>query len=379
MPKREEVSVKKTKQTHPKIRPLTREEVKRLKPRKAREAPPRDSVLTGKRRLYVASPAGRRFDPVASAARVGKRRGSDIWRVDVQLPPQSRETHLPLEMEKIPIARLRRETRRRVELGGFCPPWADVTYRLVGKKRPRERAMFAKGKRVRPLYVFDDRRRLVTNGSYPWWSIGKVTSNRGTGTGTLVGSKIVLTAGHMVPWDSADPWMKFAPAWNIPAVSFGEWDCVRAHGVSVGNPPSGSDEAANDVAIVQLETNLGDTLGFWGWNRYHDDWDDVGYWTSVGYPEDWPDQPVFEDADTVEDADSEGDGLLLETEASLAHGNSGGPFCAWFSTPNGPDPRVIGVVSSQGNLDVFPQDHDNFLAAGKIASDLIKWGRVNLM
>src|SRR5262249_34859290 len=145
-----------------------------------------------------------------------------------------------------------------------------------------------------------------------------------------------VTAAHLVPWTDPNPWMTFSPAWNIPNVNFGEWQCTRVRGAAIDDP-SGDNLVAHDVAIGKLEYPLGNTLGFLGYNDYDDDWDGVGYWTSVGYPDDWNGNPAFEDADTVEDADSEGDGLTLETEASLNHGNSGGPFVGWF----GRDPRVI--------------------------------------
>jgi V8-like Glu-specific endopeptidase len=64
---------------------------------------------------------------------------------------------------------------------------------------------------VRPLYIFNDRRKPATNSDYPWWSIGLVKGNRGTGTGALIGRNLVLTAGHVVPWDAQDAWMTFSP------------------------------------------------------------------------------------------------------------------------------------------------------------------------
>jgi hypothetical protein len=128
-----------------------------------------------------------------------------------------------------------------------------------------------------------------------------------------------------------------------------------------------------------LDTTLGRTLGYFGYEPYEDDWDDLGLWTNAGYPDDWGGNPEFEDADTIEDSDSEDDGLYLETEASLNHGNSGGPFWAWFLVNNRIDPRIIGVVSAEGAEPEIPRDHDNFLAGGQALHDLIVWGRANLV
>ncbi len=235
-----------------------------------------------------------------------------------------------------------------------------------------------KGRKVRPLYIFNDRRRPLTNADYPWWSIGLVKSNRGSGTGVLIGSKIVLTAGHVVPWGDPNAWMTFSPGWNIPTISFGEWPGVRVHGYNVDKSPQDFNHVAHDMALVQLETPLGDTLGYFGAKVYQDRWDDHGYWTSVGYPDDWQGNPEFEDADTVEDADSEDDALYLETEASLTHGNSGGPFIGWFNFNDGVWPYVVGVVSGEGAEGELPQDHDNFLAGGDALVNLVAWGRANM-
>ena len=131
-------------------------------------------------------------------------------------------------------------------------------------------------------------------------------------------------------------------------------------------------------AVVQLETSLGDTLGYLGAKVYQDRWDDTGYWTSVGYPDEWNGFPEFEDADTVEDSDSEEDADSLETEVSLTHGNSGGPFLGWWQSGNTWLPYVVGVVSSEGAEAEIPQDHDNFLAGGDALVNLIAWGRANL-
>ena len=105
---------------------------------------------------------------------------------------------------------------------------------------------------------------------------------------------------------------------------------------------------------------------------------DHKYWTTVGYPDDFGGNPAWEDGDTIEDADSHDDGLLLETEASLNHGNSGGPMFGWFNYDNGLHALIIGVASSEGAEGWEPPDHDNFAAGGVAMLDLIGWARANM-
>jgi V8-like Glu-specific endopeptidase len=365
--------------------PLTDDEVARLQPIPASKRPPAGSILAGTRTIFVSGPGRRPLPVAAEATRVGAAGGRAIWRVDLTLPAGVAPARWPLAMERVPAGLLRAAAPPSAELPGFCPPWASVTFQPRGLPRPAEPPLYVKGRRVRPLYIFNDRRKLVTSADYPWWCVGLVKNNRGqTGSGALIGDSIVLTAGHVVPWGDQNAWMTFSPGWNIPTVSFGEWPGIKAHGYEIPSSPQDFNQVAHDLALVQLNYPLGKTLGFFGAKVYSDDWDDHGYWTSMGYPGDFGGNPAFEDADTVEDADGEGDGLSLETEASLDHGNSGGPFWAWWSDSANPAPSqvpgpyIIGVVSAEGAEAEIPQDHDNFLAGGQALVNLVNWGRANL-
>jgi V8-like Glu-specific endopeptidase len=233
--------------------------------------------------------------------------------------------------------------------------------------------------KVRPLSMGDERRHAVTNSDYPWWCVGLAKSNRGAATGVIIGRNIVLTAAHVVPWDSSDAWMTFSPGWNIPTLSFGEWPLIRARGYRVANPLEDSEHVAHDVALVQLETPLGDTLGYFGAKAYQDRWDGHGYWMSVGCPDDWQGNPECDVTDAAEDSDGEDDGLSVDTEPSLARGHSGAPFFGWFKCDDQWAPYVVGVAGSVGAQEDDARGRAAVVAGGDVLVNLIAWGRANLI
>ena len=66
----------------------------------------------------------------------------------------------------------------------------------------------------RQLWVYDSARFALEDASWPWGLVGRLFNNRGqSGTGALIGDRLVITARHMVPWGDS-PWsMRFVPAY----------------------------------------------------------------------------------------------------------------------------------------------------------------------
>lgn len=141
----------------------------------------------------------------------------------------------------------------------FRPAWAEARPTPLLSLAPQESNLRRiNGKRVRPHgYVFgaDDRQPFYPSG-YPWHCVGKLLvwsdpsspSPQSTGTGTLVGPNLVLTAGHMAPWGS-DPWMmQFIPAFYNGAsiLGAGVYSFVESYR---GN--SGADSKAWDHPVVE--------------------------------------------------------------------------------------------------------------------------------
>ena len=83
-----------------------------------------------------------------------------------------------------------------------------------------------KGRKCRPLIVFPgDSRHILFDTSWPWVLSGKIINSDGKwGSGVLIGDRLVLTARHVLPWNSISNgnwWMKFTPHYFDGTENFG--------------------------------------------------------------------------------------------------------------------------------------------------------------
>jgi V8-like Glu-specific endopeptidase len=266
---------------------------------------------------------------------------------------------------------------RAVGFNGHRPDWMDLSHapRLFPSRKhaPMRRL---NGRIVRPLWVFgDDDRRLFRDSSYPWGTVGLIENSEGeTGSGTLVGRSLVVTAAHLIPWNSApNAWVKFTPADYLGMGSlFGP--NVYSYATEVRGYNAGGDVSGYDWAILRLDQPLGDLVGYMGYTGYADDWEGQSFWTVVGYPSGVG--PFWQGGIDIndDDEDSNGGQELESVTADLSAGNSGGPIFAWWDN----DPRVGGVVSGEESEHVgFTSHLDNVFASGPGFTDLIAWGRSN--
>jgi V8-like Glu-specific endopeptidase len=278
-----------------------------------------------------------------------------------------------------------KEIDANVSVKSFRPDWIDGSFapKLLHNNQISKLRRI-NGKFVDPLYVFGrDDRWSFRDPAWPWGLVGKVfTSGGWTGTGVLVGERTLLTAGHVVPWNQENWWMRFVPAF---------YDGSSLHGVGVESNVSdarGFDVNGNvtgyDWAVCRLYEPLGRSLGYFGFNGYSDSWNNNPIWSIIGYPGAVAggQRPSFQGNNSVFDTDGDSaGGLEIETRADLTPGNSGGPMFAWW----GGDPRVVGVVSGQeeewspgfwpwewGNT-----ERVNVIAGGSGFTNLIAWARSN--
>ncbi|MBC7980774.1 MAG: trypsin-like serine protease [Armatimonadetes bacterium] len=273
----------------------------------------------------------------------------------------------------------------KTPFGSHRPSWIDASFspKIMTQAVFRKMSRFNK-RSVEPLYVFGpDDRWAFRDPAWPWGLTGKVfTSGGWTGSATLIGDRIIATAGHVVPWNNSSWWMRFVPAY---------YDGVSLHGAGVESYVSdarGFDVAGNvtgyDWAVCRLYEPLGAALGYFGYNGYTDNWENDPYWSIIGYPSAiaGAQRPTFQGSVTSDDTDGDSNGgLEIETKADLTPGNSGGPMFGWWSG----DPRLIGVISGQEEewspgfwpWEWADTELTNVAAGGAGFTNLMSWGRSN--
>jgi V8-like Glu-specific endopeptidase len=275
------------------------------------------------------------------------------------------------------------EARGEDELDAYLPEGDGITYHpKIGTDRIHEPLVRRKGEIITPHgYIFgpDDRVVYFPSG-YPWRCVGKIfawTNPSGgpawVGSGSLVGRNVVLTASHVCPWGS-DPWMMlFVP---------GYWDGSSTTGSGVrsyvqsyrGYREHGQ---GDDMAVLRLYTPLGDSLGYFGYKTYNDDWEGGNYWTKAGYPTmiAGGQRPARIQWYPIVDDDSDGAGVELEYKADSSGGDSGDPVFGWWSGW----PYVVGTHSGGEEEYEFPWYiiKNNVAAGGGALSSLIGWARSN--
>jgi V8-like Glu-specific endopeptidase len=288
--------------------------------------------------------------------------------------------HLGDEGEAIDVPA--REARSESELDFYLPEGDGVTYHpKVGTDRIHEPLARRKGEVITPHYVFGaDNRVVYFPSGYPWRCIGKIfawTDPSGGpswwGTGALVGRNVVVTASHICPWGASRWMMQFVPAsWDgSSSVGSGVLSYVQSYR---GYREHGQ---GDDMAVLKLYTALGDSLGYFGYKSYNDDWEGGNYWTKCGYPGAVAggQRPSRIQWYPIVDDDNDGAGVELEYKADSTPGDSGGPVFGWWSGW----PYVIGAHSGGEEEYHFPWYivKNNVAAGGSALSSLIAWARSN--
>jgi hypothetical protein len=290
-----------------------------------------------------------------------------------------------LSAVRIDASDIKAKKGESADLESVRPDWATVSFLpRLSVPRPVKLLRRRNGRLVMPEFVNGNDDRVVTYpATWPWYLAGRVDVSvkppggsswipLWLGSGALVGKRVVVTASHMVPWGYIDlgfSWrMKFTPGYYNGSSTLGSGIYSYVQTVR-GYPDYGQ---GDDMAILKLYTPLGESLGYFGYKTYDDDWEGGAYWTLIGYPGSvtGAERPTCQNNIVIMDDDSDGEGIELEHNGDTSSGNSGGPLWAWW----GDSPRVIGTHSGEEHN----WDEDNNVAAGGSAlSKLIKWGRDN--
>lgn len=308
----------------------------------------------------------------------------DVAALQGRLPPQAVLGLLGQTMERLPLPTSEKRAARPAPLlEAFRPRWTDHVYHPKRTIAPP----WEQGPVVRPGYIGEvhfgvyppEDRVIYYPRGYPWQCVGKVyawTNPSGSpawsGSGVLVGPRMVLTAGHVVPWDS-NPWMmQFVPAYYDGASILGDGGASYVsdvHGWDVSFRSRAPD--AYDMAILRLFDPLGSWFGFFGSKPYPSG--NLRYWNINGYPGaiSSGQRPSYQPGIEVLATEARDNALEIKHHGDSTSGNSGSPF--WATWPDG-FPYAIGTVS--GGEANASGDY-NIVAGGNALSDLINWGRAN--
>jgi V8-like Glu-specific endopeptidase len=199
-----------------------------------------------------------------------------------------------------------------------------------------------------------DNRYLFNDTSYPWCTVGRVTTPGGTASGTMVGPRHLLTCSHAIQWnpDNTAGWVRFAPSYFDGSEPFGAAWGTRVYwqGTKVFGPTINRNEGQHDYVCVVLDRNIGNLTGWMGSRSWSDDWDHLAVWRHIGYPGDLAgsERPSYQ-----RDIALDGSFWDREVHTRIFHqgdvwpGQSGGPFFAWWA---GEDfPRVVADQSGQNS------------------------------
>jgi V8-like Glu-specific endopeptidase len=268
------------------------------------------------------------------------------------------------------------------------PEWSGLSYQpRIAEPFRRGRIRTIAGRSIEPFYgIYDnpDARKVYYPEDYPWRCTGRIftyttwpTPNWSwSGSGVLIGPRLVLTAGHVAPWGSRSWAMLFIPAY---------WDGASVYGAGASSYVSDyrgwntGGGTAYDICLLRLYQPLGNQLGWIGSRTYDGDWEGGNYWVLTGYPGAIAaaNRPAYQSGVAVLDDDEDGDAQQIEHHGDSSPGESGGPmFGFWNDGPHAIGTTSGGETISGGFLGIGNEDN-NIAAGGDAMVDLVKWGLSN--
>lgn len=202
---------------------------------------------------------------------------------------------------------------------------------------------------------------------------------RKQGTGFMVGSRVLMTSGHMRPTEPYAGWkIMVTPARYDGDLVFGDFYTFASDFVAYES------DTGDDFMVCRLYDAIGDVTGYFGAISYDDDWEDQSVWSMCGYPYDiGSTRPAYEGGIAVID-DDDGDDIELpdgrdvdttqiETKADEASGASGSPLYSWFE--NGEMYAIGAHHGREEDGEITGSDTHSVASGGVGFVELIKWAR----
>jgi V8-like Glu-specific endopeptidase len=364
--------------------PLGPDEFVRLENKPATQRMPKELATEVETRRVSIVSADQTFEPKHARK---TRDGATAWEIEL---PKGTRLGLPGQragrMSPEEVARgIKGDLKAKNLADPFKPEWVDFTPhpKIATDRRPLLRRI--DGRPVEPMYgVFgsDDRQVYFPSG-YPWACVGKILVWNDfsqpfpawSGSGVLIGGRVVLTAGHVAPWGSGNWAMQFIPAFYDGGSTLGAG--VSSWVSDYWGYNTGGSVSAWDMVVLRLYTPLGNTYGYFGTKDYSSSWQGGNYWSLSGYPGAVAggNRPSRQMWWPVLDDDGAGAAEEIEFEADISPGNSGGPvFGFWDGSP-----YAIATVSG-GSRTTFlgiTLEDTNVGAGGGALNSLVAWARSN--
>ncbi|MGE3830373.1 MAG: serine protease [Parvibaculaceae bacterium] len=249
------------------------------------------------------------------------------------------------------------------------PKWVGTSFAAASPTAPPPPVVTRHGDKLDPLVIVPPRddRQPYSATTYPWICVCRITRPDGAqGSGVLIGPRHVLTASHVVQWNTTAAEkieVNFAGS-NALATAFTQTAYAYTK-ITGGVSYSTVDE---DYACITLNQRLGDRFGWLGTKEYDSGWDGDNVWTTFGYPGGVarPNFPHVQSAFSLdEDAWDYGSGRAMTTTADASKGQSGSPIFAWW-----PDNGVyaVAVMSAVGG-------GENWCSGGSDLNRIVKHAR----
>jgi glutamyl endopeptidase len=203
------------------------------------------------------------------------------------------------------------EVKARTLKGGEAAPAPDANQPLPqGAIEPApstpERTVFGADDRVWIAYDY--------NAQYPFRAVGLLwiqyaNGSANTCSGTMIEPQYVLTAAHCIIDEATDTfanYIEFYPGYNGGRDPYGKYTAAWMH-VPTGylqapSPVYSWDHVVYDVALIQLDSNAGNRVGWYGY-AYNDALPGFNA-NIVGYPGDKPDYTLWRSSCAVNPADA---------------------------------------------------------------------------
>jgi V8-like Glu-specific endopeptidase len=320
--------------------------------------PMKETPIAVERRFHIAT--DRKPEVKTRLERIERRGGRTDWEVVVEIdgvraggratPPALRGSATRKKRREVSEAELSQH------LTGFVPDHLGFSAMpketIKGLKTIRPAVS---RRRVATTVFGADDRRIFRDTAYPWSTVGLVQTNRGSGSGVMIGPRHLLTVSHIIDWTApagfAADWVRFTPSFFDGDAPFGE-----AYGSHIywyvqedGDGFITGSEGDYDYVVVVLDRRMGATTGWMGARGYDDDWDSLAAWSHMGYPGDLNSgqRPSWQGGFKVDGTDASAQSILHR--ADVFPGQSGGPVFGFWDGDVGP--RAIAVQSWQNDTD----------------------------